>query len=147
MPADGSTTSTITVTLTDAFGNPVAGKTVSLAQTGSSTISSASGPSSGAGVVTFTVTDTTAETVTYTATDTTDSVTLTQTPSVAFAIGSLDHIVITPSSATIAGRHEPELHRRGVRRVQQLARRRHRRDELRDHARRVVHAAPRAPRR
>ena len=102
VPADGSTTSTITVTLADAFGNPLAGKTVSLAQTGSSSISPASGPSNAAGVVTFTVTNTTAQTVTYTATDTTDSVTLTQTPSVAFAIGSLDHIAITPSSSTVA---------------------------------------------
>ncbi len=102
VPADGATTSTITVTLTDAFGNPVAGKTVSLAQTGSSTISAASGPSSGAGVVTFTVKSTTAETVTYTATDTTDGVTLSQTADVAFAIGSLDHIAITPASATIS---------------------------------------------
>ncbi len=102
VPADGSTTSTITVTLTDAFGNPVAGKSVSLAQTGSSTISSPSGPSTAGGVVTFTVKNTTAETVTYTATDTTDSVTLTQTPTVAFALGSLDHIVISPSSSTVS---------------------------------------------
>ncbi len=102
VPADGSTASTVTVTLTDAFGNPVSGKTVSLAQTGSSSISSASGPSSAGGVVTFTVTSVVAETVTYTATDSTDAVTLTQTPSVTFAIGSLDHIAITPSSSTVA---------------------------------------------
>ena len=102
VPADGSTTSTVTVTLTDAFGNPRAGKTVTLAQTGSSSISAASGPSDASGVVTFMVTDTTAEGVTYTATDTTDSVTLTQTPHVTFAIGSLDHIVISPSSSTVA---------------------------------------------
>ena len=102
VPADGSTTSTITVTLTDAFGNPRAGKTVTLAQTGASTISPASGPSTAAGVVTFTVKDATAQTVTYTATDTTDSVTLTQTPAVAYAIGSLDHIVVSPSSATVS---------------------------------------------
>ena len=44
--ADGSTTSTITVTLKDASGNPVAGKTVSLAKTsgpGTPTISAPSG--------------------------------------------------------------------------------------------------------
>ena len=33
MAADGATTSTITVTLKDAQGNPVSGKTVTLAQT------------------------------------------------------------------------------------------------------------------
>src|SRR5205814_1486125 len=42
--ADGSTSSTITVTLTDAGGNPVAGKTVTLGQgAGHSSISTASG--------------------------------------------------------------------------------------------------------
>ncbi len=102
VPADGTTSSTITVTLTDAFGNPRAGKTVTLAQSGASVISPASGPSTAGGVVTFTVTDTTAQTVTYTATDTTDSVTLTQTPNVAYALGSLDHITIAPTSSTVA---------------------------------------------
>src|SRR5205823_1565997 len=76
--ADGTTTSTITVTLTDANNHPVSGKAVTLAQgPGSSTISAASGASNASGVVTFTVKDTKAEAVTYTARDTTDSVTIT----------------------------------------------------------------------
>ena len=84
-PADGATASTITVTLKNALGNPVSGKTVTLAQgSGHATISPASGPSSANGVVTFTVTDTTPESVTYTATDTTDSVVVTQTAAVTF---------------------------------------------------------------
>src|SRR5204863_3305955 len=54
LPADGTTSSTITVTLTDAGGNPVSGKTVTLAQgAGHSSISAASGPSDSSGVVTF----------------------------------------------------------------------------------------------
>src|SRR3989442_13481251 len=87
--ADGTTTSTITVTLKDANNHPVSGKTVTLAQgTGSSTISAASGASNASGVVIFTVKDTKAEAVTYTARDTTDSVTITQTATVAFTAGA-----------------------------------------------------------
>jgi len=100
--ADGSSSSTITITLKDANDNPVSGKTVTLAQgTGSSTISAASGSSTSAGIVTFTATDTTVQTVTYTATDTTDATTVTQTAAVNFAAGPLDHIVLSPASATI----------------------------------------------
>jgi hypothetical protein len=103
--ADGSATSTITVTVKDANGNPVSGKAVSLSQgTGSSTISAASGPSSTSGVVTFTVKDTKAETVTYTATDTTDSIGITQTAAVTFTAGALDHFAFaTISSPQTAG--------------------------------------------
>jgi hypothetical protein len=62
---------------------------VTLAQgTGHSTISAASGPSNSSGVVTFTVTDTTAEVVAYTATDATDSATITQTATVTFTNGN-----------------------------------------------------------
>jgi hypothetical protein len=71
--ADGSTTSTVTVTLKDTNSNPVSGKTVTLAKSGgSSTLSAASGPSDVSGVVTFTVRDIVVETTTYTVTDTTN---------------------------------------------------------------------------
>ena len=81
--ADGSTTSTITVTLRDSSSNPASGKTVTLAAGGgSSIISTSSGPSDDDGVVTFTVTNTEAESVTYTAT--VDSVTISQTATVNF---------------------------------------------------------------
>jgi hypothetical protein len=83
--ANGTSTSTITVTLKDWSGNPVSGKTVSLAAgSGSSTITTVSGTTNSSGQATFTVTDTTPQIVTYTATDTTDSVTVTQTASVTF---------------------------------------------------------------
>ena len=81
--ADGTTTATITVTLKDANGNLVPGKTVELEQgTGSSTITPETGNSDAAGVVTFSVKSTTAETVTYTATG--DGVVIAQTAQVAF---------------------------------------------------------------
>ncbi len=72
--ADGTTASTITVTLTDYFGNPIAGTSISLAAlNGSSKITpSTSVVTNSAGQGTFTVTDSTAEVVTYQATDVTD---------------------------------------------------------------------------
>lgn len=85
VPADGSTSSTITVTLKDGSSNPVAGKTVTVsAGGGSSAISAASGLSNPSGVVTFTVKDSSAESVTYTARDSTDAIVIAQTASVTF---------------------------------------------------------------
>lgn len=85
VPADNSTASTITVTLKDASGNAVGGKTVTLAQgSGHSTITPPSATSNGSGVASFSATDGTPEAVTYTATDTTDTVTVTQTATVTF---------------------------------------------------------------
>jgi len=106
--ADGTTTSTITVTLKDGQSNPVSGKTVALAQgTGSSTISPASGASNASGVVTFTVKDTKAETVTYTATDSTDAMTISQTAAVTFTAGPVaagnSTVSANPTSITADG--------------------------------------------
>jgi len=86
VPADGTTTSTVTVTLKDNSSSPVAGKTVTLvsSRSGSDTVSAASGVSSGTGVVTFTVSSATPGSSSYTATDTTDSVTVTQAATVIF---------------------------------------------------------------
>ena len=98
--ADGTTTSTITVTLEDAHNNPVSGKTVSLGQGGgSSTISPASATTSASGVATFTVKDTKAEPVIYTANDTSDAVTVTQTATVTFTPGALAKFVFAPISS------------------------------------------------
>ncbi len=66
--ADGIDSSTITVTLKDAYENPVSGKTVILAGSGNSQISPANTMSAADGTVTFTVRNTTAEMVTYTVT-------------------------------------------------------------------------------
>ena len=72
--SDGITPVTITVTLKDASLNPVSGKTVSLSSSRGATdaISTASGPSSAAGVVTFTVTSSTTGSAVFSATDVTD---------------------------------------------------------------------------
>jgi hypothetical protein len=103
--ADGTTTSTITVTLKDAAGAAVAGKAVTLAQgTGSSVISAASGVSSAGGVVTFTVTNTTVQSVTYTATDTTDGVTITQTAAVSFTALVSGFNVVEPGANAVTGK-------------------------------------------
>ena len=102
--ANGTDSATITVTLRDAGGNGIAGKTVTLAQgSGSSTISGG-GSTNGAGVVTFSVTSATVETVTYTATDTTDSITLVDDAAVdfTFADGTPPTNTITLGSATRA---------------------------------------------
>jgi CSLREA domain-containing protein len=85
--ADGSTPSTITITLLDVNGKPVPGKTIRLEPSGGSSIMAnrVAGPTDAAGKVTFTVTDTVAETVTYTAFEATDDLTLGQTAQVTFA--------------------------------------------------------------
>ena len=85
--SDGTTTSTITVILSDASNNPVAGKTVTLTSSraeGVDTISAASGPSSSVGVVTFSVKSSTSGPAIFTATDVSDS-----------------NLVISPSTATV----------------------------------------------
>jgi subtilase family serine protease len=107
VPADGSTTATITVTLRDTNNNPVGGKSVTLsAASGSSNISPGSGTTNGSGVVTFAVKDSTAEAVTYTATDTTDSpsVTVNQTATVSFTTPAAPadfSLAASPSSLTL----------------------------------------------
>jgi len=96
--ADGTTTSTITVTLKDTKGSVMSGKTVTLAQgAGSSTITTVTGTTNSSGQATFTVKSTKAETVSYTATDTTDSIAVTQTASVTFTAG-----VPTAASSTVS---------------------------------------------
>lgn len=89
--ADGSTAATVTVTLTDYFGNPVAGKNISLAGTGGSVITPVQttsgvlpGVTDSNGEAAFKVTDTANEVVTYTATDTTDDLPLSQLAAVTF---------------------------------------------------------------
>ncbi len=75
--ADGTTASTVTVTLEDHNDNPVPGKAISLAASGgSSHIAAVQATTGSNGQATFDVTDSTSETVMYTATDTTDSLVL-----------------------------------------------------------------------
>ena len=99
--ADGSASSQITVTLRDANGNPVAGKSVSLDDAGDpSTISPASAASDANGQVTFNVTNTSAGTVTYTATATDGgAVAITPTAQVTFVLGT-GYLVTAAANAT-----------------------------------------------
>jgi len=84
--ANGNSSTTITVTLKDAGGSLIVGNTVSLAgDTANATITASPLVSDSNGQVTFEVTSsTTVETEVFTATDDTDTVTVTQTASVAF---------------------------------------------------------------
>src|SRR5207247_967421 len=87
--ANGSTTSTITITLKDANNNLVSGKAVSLAAaSGSSTITTVTGTTGTNGQATFTVKDTVIEAVSYTAKNTTDNITVAQTATVTFTVGA-----------------------------------------------------------
>jgi len=106
--ADGATTSTITVTLRDANGNPVSGKSVALAQTsgvGTPTITTTQGTTDGSGAATFTVESTTAAVDGFTATDTSDTVPISPTATVTFTAGAASQLVFTtqPSASTVAG--------------------------------------------
>lgn len=105
--SDGATESTITVTLKDATSAAVPGKTVTLASNrgATDTISTASGVSSGSGVVTFTVKSSTAGSPVFTATDTTDSVTVTQTATVTFlsaAVSAANSTVSASPTSVVA---------------------------------------------
>jgi len=101
VPADGTTAATLTVAIKDQFGNPLAGKTVTVAATVAGTSnasttkvvpSEVSGTTvitttNSSGQISFNAFDTTAESVTFTATDTTDSITVAQTVSATFTSG------------------------------------------------------------
>jgi hypothetical protein len=105
--ADGSTASTITVTLTDYFKNPVAGKAISLTPAkGTSVVTPVQvttgvlpGTTNDGGVAQFTVTDATTEVVTYSATDTTDSLPIAQLVTVTF--GTPPPVLPTMSDSTV----------------------------------------------
>jgi hypothetical protein len=77
VPADGTTSATISVLLYNGAGDAVPGKTVTLTPSGgNSKLTAVNGTTTNTGSALFTVTDTTAESVTYTAEDTTDGVNL-----------------------------------------------------------------------
>ena len=74
VPANGTSTTTITVTLQDAMGNPTPGKLVTISQGAGHSIVTAPSPAvtNVNGQIQFIVADNVAETVTYTAVDVTD---------------------------------------------------------------------------
>lgn len=98
--ADGSSFSTLVVTLKNSIGNPVAGKVVTIASSRplSDTITTVVGTTNAAGQATFTVKSVYMGSSVYTATDTTDSVVVTQTATVNFVCVTGAAMGITSSS-------------------------------------------------
>ena len=107
VPADGATPGIVVITLRDADGNTIAGKTVALAANAGNhaTIMPASGISGSDGVVVFKVTDLTVEELTFTATDTTDGVTLAAQQKLPFigAAATAGSIVAVPTEQAADG--------------------------------------------
>ncbi|MGD0882137.1 MAG: Ig-like domain-containing protein [Acidimicrobiales bacterium] len=98
---------TATVTLLAADGTtPIPGKSVTLAvqsASGHASVANSPGATNASGVVTFGVTDSTAESVTLTATDTTDGVVLDSKPVVVFVVPPPPTISAADSSVTVSG--------------------------------------------
>ena len=102
--ANGTASSTVTVTLEDAYTNVIPGESITLGQgSTSSTISPNPVVTGSNGVATFTVKDTTREVATYTANDTTESVVLSQQPQVSFATQLTPPTGVTLSYGATAG--------------------------------------------
>jgi hypothetical protein len=97
-------TSTLTLTAKDAFGNPIAGRSVSLTATGSAnTLTPASGTTNASGVFTATLSSTKAQQKTVTATISSEQLqtTVTFTPG---ALSQADStLVASPTSLTVGG--------------------------------------------
>jgi 5-hydroxyisourate hydrolase-like protein (transthyretin family) len=86
--ANGSAETTITVTLKDASGNPVAGKQVSLKASSVTASVYGGGTSNALGQVTFTAKNAVSEQVVFTATDETDHIPIAERAVVTFQAGS-----------------------------------------------------------
>lgn len=102
VPADGVTTGDVTVTLRDANGYNISGKTIKVVASGSAVVTPASvvtGASDGTAV--FSVTDLVAENVTFTVTDTSDGLVLPQA-SLTFGVPSAASSNITALTDTVA---------------------------------------------
>ncbi|MHB8508313.1 MAG: beta strand repeat-containing protein [Candidatus Dormibacteria bacterium] len=110
--ADGTASSAVTLTLLDAFGNAVAGKSVSLAQTAGPRVSLTGGGAAtdANGEATYGVNSINLGQATLQATDVTDSVVVQQTGQVTFVVGGQYH-PLAPSrivdTRTDGGRHAP----------------------------------------
>jgi adhesin/invasin len=90
LTANGAATSTITVTLLDAYSNPISGKLVTLTSNrgANDTISPASASTLANGTAQFVVKSAVAGTSAYTATDSTDSLVVTQQATITYSPGT-----------------------------------------------------------
>ena len=103
--ADGTSTSTITVTLKDSGGIPVASEDVTLSSSGPARRRSArpaTQTTNASGIATFTVSSGTPGTEVFTATSSTDSIVVTQTASVDFQSAVVDNANSTVSASSTA---------------------------------------------
>lgn len=112
VPANGTSTATIIVTLQDALGDPVSNQDVTLrAGSGSSLITgslgnASSGPSGSNGQVSFQVSDASVQDVVYSALDTTDNVTLAGTVTVEFTgqpSPTTSTVSVSPNTVQVGG--------------------------------------------
>ncbi|MCC6998013.1 MAG: Ig-like domain-containing protein [Deltaproteobacteria bacterium] len=107
--ANGTATSTITVTVRDSNGNPIAGRPVGLAATGTSNTLVQPGMTSAAGVTTGTLASTAAgiKVVTATVAPGAGQLVITQTASVTFTVGaispSISTVIAAPTSVSADG--------------------------------------------
>ena len=102
--ADGNDEALLTVTLYDSFGHPVPDKLVNWQTTGSNvTLTPLNNRTNSQGQAQVTVRSTTVQTVTITAIDQSDTLTLTQTVDVVFALGAVaaSHSLITVAPSTV----------------------------------------------
>ncbi len=102
--ADGTSKAGVLVTLRDAQGGLVVGKTVTLAASGgSATISPAASVTTDSnGAAVFTLTDSVPETLTFTATDTTDGIVLPTAASLTFAVPKAASAGISANPSAVA---------------------------------------------
>ncbi|MFW5719711.1 MAG: beta strand repeat-containing protein [Candidatus Dojkabacteria bacterium] len=91
LPADGNSTSTVTVTLRDQYDNPVQGKTITISATGSdNTISQPTSLTNAFGATNGSIKSTKAEIKTISATVVEDGITLPMTIQITFTAGETD---------------------------------------------------------
>jgi type II secretory pathway pseudopilin PulG len=101
---NGTTSTSLTATLEDAYTNPISGKTIAVTQGGTgAVITAVSATTNASGVATFTATDTNREIVTFTATDSSDGVAISQQPQVSFATQLTPTTGVTLSYGTTSG--------------------------------------------
>jgi protocatechuate 3,4-dioxygenase beta subunit len=102
--ANGTSTTSLTVTVRDAYGNPVAGQAVNLSATGTgNTLQPASGTTNASGVFTATLSSTKAETKTVTATFSGSSITKMVTFVIGSPASSTSSIIASPSTVAADG--------------------------------------------
>jgi len=102
VPADGTSMTTITVTLKDALNRPTPGKAITISQGAGHSIITGPSPAvtDATGQIQFTATNNVAETVTYTAVDVTDGdLPIPGSPSVTFTGGSSSCVGSPPTAA------------------------------------------------